>query len=241
MLVGPPPPLALAFALAANRPDPLRWPVQVVLPDLLATVGFPAPSFALWRSKPGFHDVAPGATGTLVAKVPTDEEINMRMGHTWIDEGLRQAADRERQAALAAERQRHREAVIKQQAPDLMVRLASAIGAAVDEYKEKARVGSDKIDFEPLPRESFRVTKVTLPSINLECHPDYDGHVVYCNMARSDSHESGACELEFALQVIADGLGNLELRDGNRSFANVDDVAEFLLKPVLFPLPSETP
>ena len=160
---------------------------------------------------------------------------NGRMGHKWIDEGLRQAVDRAEQEALAAERERHRAAVVGHHAPDLMLRLVSAIGAVVEEYKEKARVGSDEIEFEPLPRESFRVTKVTFPSVNLECHPDYEGHVVYCNLARTESHESGARELEFALEITADDLDTLAFRDDKRSFATVDEAAEFLLKPVLFP------
>ena len=160
---------------------------------------------------------------------------NRPMGHKWIDEGLGQAPDREKQEALAAERQLHRAIVIKQQGPDLMLRLVSAIRAAVEEYKEKAHVGSDKLDFEPLPRGSFRVTKVGFPSVDLECHPDYDGHVVYCNMVRIASRESGASEMDFGLQITADDLDNLELRHDNRPFANVDDVAEFLLKSVLFP------
>ncbi len=162
-----------------------------------------------------------------------------RMEHQWIDEGLRQTADREQQATQVAERQRHRAAVIERQAPELMFRLVSAIGAAVEEYKQKASVGSDEIDFEPLPKGSFRVTKLTLPTVDLECHPDYDGHVVYCNMIRTESHESGARELEFVLQIVADDLDNLGMRHESRSFTNVDDAAEFLLKPVLFPLPAQ--
>ena len=158
------------------------------------------------------------------------------MEHQWIDEGLRQEAAREEQAPLVTARQRHRATVIKQRAPALMFRLVSAIGAAVEEYKQKAGVGRDEIDFEPLPRGSFRVTKLTFPSVDLECHADYDGHVVYCNMAQTDSHESGARELEFVLQIVADDLDNLTFRHENRSFTNVEDAAEFLLKPVLFPV-----
>lgn len=160
-------------------------------------------------------------------------------GHKWIDEGLSHAADAEKQVNLAAEGQRHRAAVVEQQGPELMLRLVSAIRAAVEEYKEKAHVGSDEIDFEPLPSGSFRVTKVTFPRVDLECHPDYDGHVVYCNRAQVDSHESGARELEFALRITADDLDHLELGDDHRTFGNVDDAAEFLLKPVLFPVPQQ--
>ena len=161
------------------------------------------------------------------------------MEHQWIDEGLRQGAIREQQAPLVAARQRHRATVIRQRAPELMFRLVSAIGAAVEEYKRKASVGRDEIDFEPLPRGSFRVTKLTLPSVDLECHPDYDGHVVYCNRAQTDSHERGARELEFVLHIVADDLDNLTLRHEHRSFTNVDEAAEVLLKPVLFHLPGQ--
>ena len=158
------------------------------------------------------------------------------MEHQWIDEGLRQEADREQQAPLVIARQHHRATVIRQRAPELMFRLVSAIGAAVEEYKRKASVGSGEIDFEPLPRGSFRVTKLTIPSVDLECHPDYEGHVVYCNRAQTDSRESGARELEFVLQIVADDLDTLTLCHENRSFTSVDEAAEFLLKPVLFPL-----
>ena len=158
------------------------------------------------------------------------------MEHQWIDEGLREEAAREQHAPLVAARERHRAMAIKQRAPELMFRLVSAVGAAVEEYRRKASVGRDEIDFEPLPRGSFRVTKLTLPSVDLECHPDYDGHVVYCNRAQTDSHERGARELEFVLHIVADDLDNLMLCHQNRSFTNVEEAAEFLLKPVLFPV-----
>jgi hypothetical protein len=153
----------------------------------------------------------------------------------WIDEGLRHAREREEQQRLASEHRLHQTAVITEKGPELMRRLVTEVGAAVDEYRHTARVSSNEIEFEPLPGEGFCVTKVKLPSVSLECRPDYEMHVVYCNMTRTDNHESHTQEFVFSLDITVDDSGQIMLRHEMSAFPTLDAVVEFLLKPVLFP------
>jgi hypothetical protein len=153
----------------------------------------------------------------------------------WIDEGLRHAREHEEQQRLVSERRLHQTAVIKEKGPDLMRRLVAEVGAVLDEYRHEARVGSSEIEFEALPREGFCVTKAKLPRVSLECRPDYEAHVVYCNMTRADLHEGDTRESVFSLDMTVDDSDTITLRHETRAFQTLDDVVEFLLKPVLFP------
>jgi hypothetical protein len=153
----------------------------------------------------------------------------------WIDEGLSHTREREEQQRLASERRLHQTAVIKEKGPDLMRRLVAEVGAVVDEYRHEARVGSHEIEFEALPREGFCVTKVKLPNGSLECRPDYEAHVVYCNMTRTDNEGSDAQEWVFSLDITVDDSDKIALRHETRAFQTLDEVVEFLLRPVLFP------
>jgi len=157
------------------------------------------------------------------------------MAHDWIDEGLRQMREREEQHRLASERRLHQTAVIKEKGPDLMRRLVAEVGTVVDEYRQRARLGSNQIEFEVLPREGFCVTRATFPRVRLECRPGYETQVVYCNMTRTDNHESAAQELVFSLGITVDESDKIVLRHETGAFQTVDEVLEFLLKPVLFP------
>jgi len=157
------------------------------------------------------------------------------MGRNWIDEGLRHTREREEEQRLASEQKLHRAAVIKEKGPDVMRRLVAEVGAVVDEYRNKARVGNDEVEFEALPREGFCVRKAKLPTVGLECRPVYEEHVVYCNMTRTDSHENDARELVFNLDITVDDSDKIALRHETRAFPTLDEVVEFLLKPVLFP------
>ena len=125
--------------------------------------------------------------------------------------------------------------MIKEKGPELMRRLVTEVGAAVDEYRHSARVSSSEIGFEPLPGEGFCVTKVELPSVSLECRPDYEMHVVYGNMTRTDHHESHTQEFVFSLDMVVDDSAQIMLRHQMSTFPTLDAVVEFLLKPVLFP------
>lgn len=153
----------------------------------------------------------------------------------WIDEGLRHRREREEQQRLASERRLHQTAVIKAKGPDLMRRLVAEVGAVVDEYRRRSGAGGDEIEFEALPREGFCITRIRLPRVGLECHPDYELHVVYCNMTRADTHESETRELVFNLDMAVDDSDRIGLRHETRTFQALDEVVEFLLKPVLFP------
>ena len=153
----------------------------------------------------------------------------------WIDEGLRHTQEREEQQRLASQRHLHQAAVIKEKGPDVMRRLVAEVGAVLDEYRHQARVGSNEIEFEVLPREGFCVTKTRLPRVGLECRPDYDAHVVYCNMTRADNHEGDTRESVFSLEMTVDDSDKMALRHEARAFQTLDEVVKFLLKPVLFP------
>ena len=158
------------------------------------------------------------------------------MTRDWIDEGLRHLRERQEAEHLASTRRHHHTAVIKDQGPELMKRLVAEVGASVEEYNQKA---GDVIDFQALPRGGFYVTKATFPSVSLECHPDYEAHVLYCNMTRTDTQESDPQELAFNLDLIVDDAGTIGLRYQDCAFQTLDKVVEHLVKPVLFPLVSE--
>jgi hypothetical protein len=158
------------------------------------------------------------------------------MASDWIDEGLRHAQERAEQRRLASERRHHQTSVIKRRGPDLMRGLLAEVGAIIDEYRRKADPGGNEIEFEALPHEGFCVTKTTLPRVGLECRPDYEAHVLYCNMTRTGDQESDPVELVFSLYFTVDESDNVELRHGTRPFRSVNESVEFLLKPVLFPL-----
>jgi hypothetical protein len=125
--------------------------------------------------------------------------------------------------------------VIKQKGPELMRQLVAEVDAVLAEYREKAPFGGRDIEFEPLPHEGFCITRSTLPKVTLECRPGYETHVVYCNRTRIDSHDSEAEELVFSLDMTVDEANRIGLRHDSGTFPNVGEVAEFLLKPVLFP------
>ena len=116
------------------------------------------------------------------------------MMRNWIDEGLRHTRERASQQQLASE-QRHRQtAVIKAKGPELMQAVVVAAGAAVDEFRRKVHSGSNEIEFEALPHEGFCVTKTTPPKVGLECRPDYETHVLCCNLTRLGDEETDTVE-----------------------------------------------
>ena len=157
------------------------------------------------------------------------------MAHEWIDQGLRQMRQREEQLRLASERRLHQAAIIKEKGADLMGRLLSEVGAAVDWFKQRAPLGGHEVEFEALPHEGFCVTRANLPRVSLECRPGYETHVLYCNLTRSDSRESGPQEFVFSLSMTVDDSDAVVLSHETRAFQHLEEVLEFLLKPVLFP------
>lgn len=157
------------------------------------------------------------------------------MARDWLDEGLRQMREREEQRRLASERRLHEAAVIKEKGPDLMRQLVAEVGAVVDEYRQRAHPASHELEFEALPHEGFSVTRAKLPRVSLECRPGYETHVVYCNLTRTDNHESAPHELVFNLDMTVDNSDRIMLCHQTKAFNALDEVLEFLLKPVLFP------
>ena len=157
------------------------------------------------------------------------------MAHEWIDRGLQQLREREERLRLAAEHRLHQAAVIKAKAPAVMGRLVAEVARAVDEYKQRAPRGSSDVEFEELPHEGFTVARTRFPRVSLECRPGYETHALYCNMTRTDDHESAPQELVFTVGMTADESDAIVLHHEARAFKNLDDVLEFLLTPVLFP------
>jgi hypothetical protein len=162
-------------------------------------------------------------------------------GRAWIDEGLRQTPAREQQRQLASEHRRHQAAVIAAKAPELMRQLVAEIGAALDEYRQKASTRADAITFERLPQDGFSLTKASFPKVSLECRPDYAAQVLYGNLSRTDqeAHEIRVRELAFTLQfTVSDSEAEvIALRREPRVFHHASEAAQFLLEPVLFPQP----
>ena len=157
------------------------------------------------------------------------------MARDWIDQGLRQMREQEEQQRLASKRRLHQASVIKEKAPDLMRRLVAEVGTVVAEYRQRAPLGSNEIEFEVLPHEGFCITKSTFPKVGLECRPGYETHLVHCNLARTGDHESDPQEIMFNLDMTVDDSDRVALRHETVTFSSVDEVVEFLLKPVLFP------
>jgi hypothetical protein len=141
----------------------------------------------------------------------------------------------EEQRRVATERRLHHAAVIAEHAPDLMRRLVKEIEAAVQEYKRRAPLGGPEIEFEALPGEGFLVARTKLPKVSLECRPGYETHLLYCNMARTDDHDSAPQEQIFSLRMAVDDKDSIALSHDMTTFKSLNDVLEFLLKPVLFP------
>jgi len=183
-------------------------------------------------------------SGRLTARLLTSidqHQYCVLVARNWIADGLQHAREREEQQRLASERRLHQTAVIKEKGPDLLRRLVAEIGAVLEEYTREAPVDSNEIDFEMLPREGFCVTKATLPRVGLECRPDYEAHVVYCNMTRADNHDGDTRESVFNLDMTVDHSDRIALRHEARTFQTLEEVVEFLLKPVLFPQINQDP
>jgi hypothetical protein len=161
------------------------------------------------------------------------------MGRDWIDEGLRQTPAREQQPQLASERRRRQAATIAAKAPELMRQLVAEVGAALDEYRQKAPGRADDIQCELLPHEGFSITKASFPKVYLECRPDYAGQVLWCNLSRTnrDESETSVRELAFTLHFTVSDSDVVALRREPRIFQSASDAAEFFLEPVLFPQP----
>jgi hypothetical protein len=161
------------------------------------------------------------------------------MGREWIDDGLRQTPAREQQRQLAAEHRRHQAAVIAAKGPELMRHLVAEMGAALEEYRQKASTRADAITFERLPQDGFSLTKASFPKVSLECRPDYAGQVLLCNLSRTDKEEDEVRvrELAFTLHFAVSDADVVALRREPRVFDRASDAAEFLLEPVLFPQP----
>src|SRR4051812_40137890 len=159
----------------------------------------------------------------------------MAMSRQWIAQGLQLEWEREEQLRLASERRLHKAAVVKEKGPGLMRRLVAEVAGVVDEYRQIARPGADRVEFSELPGDGFYVAKVGFPRVILECRPGYESQTVNCNMTRRDDHESAAQEFVFSLGIEVDDSDNLALDHDTHAFHTVDQVVEFLLKPVLFP------
>ena len=175
----------------------------------------------------------------IVSLVGYRGKYGVTMKREWIEQGLRHMREREEQLRLASERRLHHAAVIKEKGPDLMRRLVTEVAAVIDEYKHSARAGSDEIEFEALPSDGFYVAKAGFPRVGLECRPGYETQAVHCNMTRTDDHESAPQEFLFNLGIKVDDSGKIALDHETRTFQTLDEVVEFLLKPVLFPAPSK--
>lgn len=118
----------------------------------------------------------------------------------------------------------------------MMRQLLAEVRAVLDEFSQKAARAADaKLEFEALPHEGFCVTRTTRPRMGLECRPDYEAHVLYCNMTRTDDDAGDTVESVFSLNFILDESDTVELRYETRVFRTVEEAVEFLLKPVLFP------
>lgn len=157
------------------------------------------------------------------------------MPREWIERGLEQARIREQQYSAAAKRRLQQAAVVREKGPDLMKHVAAEIEAVVEEYGRLTKSESHGVGYEALPGGGFCVTRESAPRAGVECRPDYESHVVYCNMTRTDVPESDPRELVFNLDFSVDDTDRISLRHENRTFQSAADVAEFLLAPVLFP------
>lgn len=157
------------------------------------------------------------------------------MGRAWIEHGLQQVREREQLYRAAAEQRIQHAAIVKEKAPAVMSRLVAEIAASVDEYGRLTQSSTDRIEFEALPHEGFFVTRMTAPRVGLECRPDYELGVVYCNLTRTDDPQIDPQELVFNLGFSVSNTDEVALCHENRTFETVADVAEYLLAQVLFP------
>ena len=161
------------------------------------------------------------------------------MARNWIEEGLQHTRDRAEQLRLAAERRTHQASVIKQKGPAVMRAVVTEVRAAIDEYKRAAKAASSDVEFEELPHEGFCVMRITPPRVELQCRPSYETQAVYCNMTRSNDPPGEPVERVFSLDFAVDESEQVVLRDGARVLHTAGDTVEFLVKPVLFPVPDE--
>lgn len=113
--------------------------------------------------------------------------------------------------------------------------LVDELAASIDEYR-RAVPGHDRtVAFERLPRGGFLVSRLLPPSAILQGRPDYANQSVHCNWTHAGEDEHEMVEVPFNLHFAIDESERVVLRHGTRSFGGVSDIAEFLLKPVLFP------
>ena len=155
------------------------------------------------------------------------------MGREWIERGLQQVRQHEQLYRAAAERRAHHARIVKEKAPDVMSGLVAEIEASVEEYRRLTQ--SNSIEFEALPHEGFCVTRKTAPRVGLECRPDYELAVVYCNLTRTDDPLTDPQELVFNLSFSVSETDQVALCQETRTFQTAGEVAEFLLGQVLFP------
>jgi len=156
------------------------------------------------------------------------------MNRTWIREGLRHVREREDALKRDHGRLHHWQALIDARGPDLMRQLVDEIGAAIEDFRELTGQAHE-IRMQTLPRGGFLVSRTAGHSVTLQCRPDYAGHTVCCNLARTVDGQSTLVELPFNLHFTVDDHDRVGLRHGAQRFADVPRVAEFLLTPVLFP------
>src|SRR5262245_60467424 len=121
------------------------------------------------------------------------------MPRDWVDEGLRHTREREEQQRAESARRHHHTAVIKEKGPDLMRELVKEVRGVIDEFRSKAAGTGEQVEFEELPREGFCVTRPDPPRVVLECRPDYEAHVLYCNATRTEDHDGETSESVFNL------------------------------------------
>lgn len=115
--------------------------------------------------------------------------------------------------------------------------LVARVTAAIEAYRRKTGADSKSLEFEILPHEGFFVEKKTTPRMSLECRPDYEMHVVQCNMTRMEvDPESEPEERLFNLDFTVDASDTVRLAHGLRTFHTTDEAVEAILKAVIFPL-----
>jgi len=143
--------------------------------------------------------------------------------------------EREEARRLAMDRRHHCHVLIEEHGPDLLRALAAELAGAIEDYHRATPGRGDAIDFEPLPRGGFLVSRATPPRATLQCRPDYSTQALNCNWAHPGDEEGEMVEVPFNLHFTVDDADKLGFRHGARAFRGVAEVAEFLLTPVLFP------
>ena len=157
------------------------------------------------------------------------------MARDWIERGLLQVREREQLYRAAAERRAHHAAIVKEKAPDVARRLVAEVQASVDEYRRLTDSESNRIQYEPLPHEGFCVTRMAPPRVELQCRPDYESGVVYCNLTRTNDPETEPQELVFNLGFAVNDTDQVALCYETLTFQTAAEAAELLLGQVLFP------